>query len=60
MGELPKARRLRTRLIVLVCAVLLPMLIFSGAMVWAYTWESWAEIEGGLRVAGRNLSLSLA
>ena len=33
--------RLRTQLIVLACAVLLPMLIFSGAVVWiASGWDS--------------------
>ncbi len=54
-----RGHRLRTRLIVLVCAVLLPMLIFSGAVVWVHAWDERADVEGALRVGGRNLALSV-
>jgi len=51
--------RLRTQLIVLACAVLLPMLIFSGAVVWVHAWDERAAVEGALQVGGRNLALSV-
>ena len=54
-----RGHRLRTQLIVLVCAVLLPMLIFSGAVVWVHAWDERADVERALRVGGRNLALSV-
>ncbi|HLE42957.1 MAG TPA: cache domain-containing protein, partial [Methylomirabilota bacterium] len=54
-----REHRLRTRLIVLVCTVLLPMLIFSGVVVWVDAWDERAAVEGALRVGGRNLALSV-
>ncbi|MBI2526612.1 MAG: PAS domain S-box protein [Candidatus Rokubacteria bacterium] len=50
---------LRTQLIVLACAVVLPMLLFTGVVVWVHARDARDAVETALRAGGQTLALSV-